>query len=164
MMTRLCHCGCGANLDGRDPRAKYATASCRTRAYERRKNSDAPPPLSAAPAAALPPAPAPLPEPLPPGQITRDQAERRKAQAAAEWAEMELERERGKWLPVDDVETELARRNVALRELVLAVDSDALSKLHPSMGLDEVRAWYANRHRAALEAAAAHEEGDSDEG
>lgn len=95
--------------------------------------------------------------------MTRDEAERRQAVADAELAELKLQRERGKWLPAEDVERDLARRNVTLRELVLAVDSDALVKLHPSMNLDQVRAWYAERHRAALEAAAAHEEGDDDD-
>lgn len=153
MSARLCQCGCGVDLEGRDVRAKYASNSCRTRAYERRLAAGEKQPAPAA---------APPPEPLPEGQVTRAEAERRKAQAQAELSSLRAERERGEWIRAGEVEDELSRRNVAVRELVLAVDTDALVQLHPSMKLDEIRDWYAERHRLALEAAASREEAEDD--
>jgi hypothetical protein len=154
--TRLCECGCGASLDGRRPAARFLDDTHRKRAVRRADSS----PSDTGPSS--PPAGPPAVE-LPPGQITRDEAERRRAQAAAEREEMALERERGDWVRAEEVEHQFGRHNVALRDIMLAVSTDAEVHLHPSMSLDEIRGWYAERIREALEAAAAHEEGADDD-
>ena len=41
---RVCQCGCGESLEGRDRRALYATAACRARGWKREYNYGPQPP------------------------------------------------------------------------------------------------------------------------
>lgn len=63
--------------------------------------------------------------------LTRSEADARKAAAEAQLAELKLERERGRLVPLDEVEDEWARQVVAVRARLLALPARLRGPLGP---------------------------------
>lgn len=115
MAKRLCACGCGASLAARRAGVEYVNDTHRKRGARKRPEDPE------APRAAVRHRPA--------DKISRDEADRRKAVAQAELAELELAQERGDLVPVKDVEDRIGRFIASTRAQLLAVVGDVRQEL-----------------------------------
>jgi hypothetical protein len=121
---RLCKCGCGSSLDGRRPYAEFVNGTHQKRAKRNggaRGGAVAP----AEPVAALSP-----------GHVSKDEADRRKAVAQAELAELQLAKERGDVVPLAEIQKRVAQLDeraarfvASTRAQLLAVVGDVRSEL-----------------------------------
>lgn len=131
MAKRLCACGCGASLAGRRPNAEFVNDTHRKRAERRRVEgathevapADEPRPVARPPGRRGPAGPTSS------GFVTRDEADRRKAVALAELAELQLAQERGESVPVRELEDRVGRFVASVRAQLLAVIGDVRQEL-----------------------------------
>jgi hypothetical protein len=162
MAKRMCGCGCGASLAGRRTDTTFVNDTHRKRAERRRAEGE----TAAAPAA--PDEPAPVARrpgrrgpagPTSSGFVTRDEADRRKAVAQAEHAELELARDRGDLVPVRDLEDRVGRFVASTRAQLLAVIGDVRQEL-PGLTREQVAKVDAIVRRRLDITAAAGERGE----
>jgi 3-oxoacyl-ACP reductase-like protein len=148
MAARLCRCGCGASLDDRRAGVEFVNDTHRKRAARKRGDEGeapapvvAPPPAPSPQVTPAPPVTPPLPIPSPPASsppsVTRDEADRRKAVAQAELAELELAKARGDLVPVKESEDRIARFVASVRAQLLAVVGDIRQEI-PALTREQV--------------------------